>query len=61
MLIVFTPLSKRDGQKTYTALKKWFKNNPNRRICVTDLGKVRKSHIKDDLLKFCVDGTKLKD
>lgn len=61
MIIVYTPLSQREATKTYKAIKQWFVDNPKRKVCQTDLLKVRKAHLKEDFLKMCKNGVTLKD
>lgn len=61
MLVVYSRLEQKYAQKNYDEIKKWFKENPDRKECVTDIGTVRRDHIKEDILSWCVDGVVLKD
>jgi hypothetical protein len=61
MFVIYNLLTQRDAQKTYDGLLEWFKEYPTRKVCHTDLGKVKRGFIKSDLLRFCCYGVKLKD
>lgn len=60
-VISFNKLDKKAAQNAYNGLKKWFKDNPKRKVCRTDLFVVRKASLKEDILKNSVAGTKFKD
>lgn len=59
MFIIVEKLNKKIAKKNFKLLQKWFDDNPRRRVCNTDYGKVRRAHMKEDFLRFCVDDTKL--
>lgn len=61
MIIVYMLLTQKEAVESFKNLKKWFKNNSKRRVCNTDRGKVRRNHLKEDFLKYCKSGVKLKD
>lgn len=51
MFVFFKKLTQKNAQSTYNRAKKFFKNNPKRRVCRTDLFNIRRGHVKDDILK----------
>ncbi|MEK6879799.1 MAG: hypothetical protein AABY22_09345 [Nanoarchaeota archaeon] len=57
--ILFNKFNKKDAKKLLTDMEEWFKNNPKRRVCYTDLFKIRRNHIKEDILKHCLPEVKL--
>lgn len=63
MIVVFSKLNQKDAQKAYEGIKNWFSVPPGRRkqVCNTEMGPIRKTHIKEDLLNKCEDGVVLKD
>ena len=61
MFVVYQKLSQKEAREVFTQLKEWFANNRRRKVCNTEFGKVRRSHMAEDFLRFCVDGTKLED
>lgn len=48
---IFKKLTKEEAEDNIKNLDIWFKNNPRRRVCRTDLFKVRKGHIREDVTK----------
>lgn len=58
-IIVFTPLKQKTARTTWKRLQTWFDEHPDRKTCNTSVGKIRRSHMKRDFLKFCEHGIKL--
>ena len=61
MFVVYQKLSQKEAREVFVQLKEWFSTHPKRKVCNTEFGKVRRSHMTEDFLRFCVDGTKLED
>lgn len=61
MFVIYARLNQRKAQYVYNAIKKWFKNNPDRIDCQTETFKVRRDHLKEDILEHCEKGVKLTD
>lgn len=59
--IVFDPLNQKEATKTWKGLKQWFADNPRRKVCTTDLGKIRRTFMKEDFLKYCAPNVTLPD
>jgi hypothetical protein len=51
-------LTLKEAKKTFSALKKWFKDNPKRDDCITDRGKVLRTNIEDDFRRLYYRGGK---
>lgn len=54
--VVYKKLDQKVAQETYDGIKKWFEDNPKRKVCRTDIFKVRRGHIAEDILKHSEDG-----
>lgn len=50
--VMFRRLPPKDTVDTIIGLRKWFDEHPRRRVCNTDLFKVRRGHIEDDVFKY---------
>jgi hypothetical protein len=59
--IVFKKLAQDNAQNTYDMFKEFFKNNPRRKKCNTNLFSVRRGHVKEDLLEHCEDGVEIEE
>ncbi|KKN58919.1 hypothetical protein LCGC14_0547210 [marine sediment metagenome] len=59
MIIIFNKLSQEDAQLLYTQINEWFKDNPKRRKCHTDLFNIRRGHVKEDILERSEDGVNI--
>ena len=59
--IVMNKMNQKEAQDNYDGIKKWFENNPKRRVCRTDCFKVRRKYIKEDILKHSIADIELKD
>jgi len=49
--IVYNLLTQSEAQYAYDGIRKWFKDNPKRKICKTETFVVNRSSIKKDILK----------
>ncbi len=49
--IFYQKLNTEEALETMRNIIVWFKENPTRRVCNTDLFKIRRSHIAEDILK----------
>ena len=47
--IVFKKLPLEEAIKNMIAIEQWFKNNPNKKTCTTDLFKVRRGFVATDI------------
>ena len=61
MIFVYKRFNQKDAQQNYDGIRKWFEQNPRRKVCRTDVGEIRRSRIKEDLLEHCCKNVKLKD
>ena len=52
--VIFPKLTKKEAEKNIKDLEEWFRNNPRRKVCHTDLFKVRRSHIREDVLSHTI-------
>lgn len=52
--IIFRKFSHEEARENIDAIEKWFTANPRRRICLTDLFKVRRGHVREDILKHTI-------
>jgi hypothetical protein len=60
MLFVITKkLDQKEATTAYHFMIEWFNDNPNRRVCITDICKVRRNHIIEDILPHCKEGVKI--
>lgn len=59
--IFYSLLDQKSAQYCYDGIKKWFKDNPDRDDCQTETFKVRRGHIKADILQHCLEGVVLKE
>jgi len=57
--MVAKKLNKTEAKIAYRGITKWFKANPTRKVCRTEVFDVRRKFIKEDILKHTVDGAKL--
>jgi len=48
---VFKKFTKTEAKILIEELEQWFKDNPKRRVCNTDLFKVKKGKIKETVLR----------
>jgi hypothetical protein len=53
-------LAQTEAQEAYTAIQKWFKENPDRKDCQTEDFVVRRDSVKEDILEHSVIGVELK-
>lgn len=51
MIIVYRKLTKQEAEDNIAAIEQWFKDNPKRNICRTDLFKVRRNHVREDVME----------
>lgn len=49
--IIFSKLELHEALKNMTDIEAWFEAHPTRRVCQTDLFKVRRGHVVRDILK----------
>ena len=49
--IVFRKLTVYDAIDTMIGIEKFFRENPSRKVCRTDLFEIRRGHIVEDILK----------
>ena len=49
--IVYKKLSKEEAEKLMSKARNWFESNPRRRVCRTDLFKIRRNYIREDILE----------
>lgn len=54
MLVVFEKLPYRDAKEFCVQVEEWFVGNPKRKVCRTDLFKVRKGHVQEDVMKHAL-------
>jgi hypothetical protein len=59
--VIYARLNQKDAQYCYDGIKKWFQNNPDRIDCQTETFKVRRGHLKEDILQHCEKGVVLKE
>ena len=52
--LIFKKLTQQEAEETISQLEKWFKENPKRKICRTDLFKVRKNHVREDVMEHTI-------
>ena len=50
-LIVYKRLKHSEALRNMENIEKWFRNNPKKRVCKTDLFNVRRGYIVKDILK----------
>ena len=58
-MIIFQKLGQKQAQDVYNMAKRFFKENPRRRVAHTDLFKIRRAHIKEDILERSLDEVEL--
>jgi hypothetical protein len=56
MFIVYSWLTISGAKKTFTKLKKWFKDNPNRTDCLADRGLIKRNNIEADFRRYYYNG-----
>jgi hypothetical protein len=54
--IITRKLTKGEAEKNILLITEWFKQHPRRKVCRTDLWKVRKQHVREDILKHTEGG-----
>ncbi len=59
--VIYSLLDQKSAQYCYDGIKKWFKDNPDRDDCQTETFKVRRGHLKEDILQHCEKGVVLKE
>ncbi len=57
--VVYPYYTKRDGQRTYNDLLKWFKAHPERKDCRTDRALLTRENLKKVVQSWCQPGVKL--
>ena len=50
-LIIYKKFTLEEAEKYISQIEKWFKDNPKRKVCQTDLFKVYKGHVREEILK----------
>lgn len=48
--VYYALLNQKDAQYCYDGIRKWFQDNPDRVDCQTETFKVRRGHLKEDIL-----------
>lgn len=51
MIILMRKLTQEEAQENISQIEAWFKVNPKRRVCRSDLFKVRRGHVSEDVMK----------
>jgi hypothetical protein len=54
--IVFKKLTKKEADENISGINQFFKDNPSRKICRTDLFKVRRGHVEEDVYSHTING-----
>ena len=49
--VITQKLTPEEAELNIKGIEQWFKDNPNRRMCRTDLWKVRRGHVREDVMK----------
>ena len=50
--VVFTLISGKEARRCINGITAWFKKNKTRDVCRTDIFKVRRGHVIDDILRY---------
>jgi hypothetical protein len=50
-ILVFKKLTAEEAIVAMGDIEKWFRNNPRRRVCNSDLFKIRRGYLVEDVLK----------
>ncbi len=51
MIMLYRKLTQEEAQVNISQIEAWFKLNPKRRVCRTELWKVRRGHVNEDIMK----------
>ena len=60
-LLVYKKFTAEQAKGIVAKLNKWFRDNPKRRVCYTELFKFRRGHIIEDVLFHCEDEVRPSD
>ena len=51
MIVIVEKLTREEAEKNIALIEQWFKDNPRRKVCRTDLWKVRRGFVREDINK----------
>ena len=49
IIIIRQKLTREEAEKNIALIAQWFKDNPRRKVCRTDLWKVRRGFVREDI------------
>ena len=59
--VYYPRLDQKQAQYVYDGIRQWFKDNPERDYCQCENFRVRRDHVKEDILAQCETGVKIKE
>ena len=51
LFVIQRKLTKDEAEENIKCIEDWFKANPKRKVCKTELGKIRKSHVREEIME----------
>jgi len=51
LLVIFPKLTTEEAEENIRKIEQWFSEHPKRKVCRTDLFKVRRGYVREDILE----------
>ena len=51
-MLLFKKLTRQQADCAIKEIEIWFKKNPNRRVCRTQVSSIRRGYVREDVMKY---------